>query len=253
MINLDIDTSAMVQEFNLSQKEVDGLLQHAVEDIAAEFASVWENVANSTLNQSRVQYANAIQVAKRGQFTAVVYLNPAAWLPNAIEMGHSSFDIKKGLLNSKKVKYTTKGKPYITVPFRFGVPSTIGDSEAFSGIMPTSIHNEVKRQAPGESLKMANIPSQYHIPKSIALRKQVKSGIFTDAIKRSEKTSIYKGMVKTEGGYVTFRRVSLASDSDRWIHPGFSAANLAGQALSKLNIPQQVDISIDNYLNELGF
>lgn len=253
MINLDINTNSIEQEFNLSQRDVDGLLQYVVEDVATEFARHWETEAKSSLRQSRSLYVNAINVAKRGQFASVVYLNPAAWLPNAIEMGHGEFDMKKGLLNSKKVKYTKKGKPYITVPFRFGVPSTIGDSTAFAGIMPKAIHNVVKRQAPGESLKMGDISSQYKIPKSVALRNQVKSGIFTAAIQRSEKTSIYKGMQKTEGGYVTFRRVSLASDSDRWIHPGFQAKNLAAQALSRFNLPQAVDVSIDNYLSKLGF
>ena len=246
MINLDIDTSDLSAEFELSRTDVDNMLQYTVEEVAASFARQWEIEAKSVLNQSRNEYVNSIQVTKRNKFTAVVYLNPASWLANAIEMGTSEFDMKKGFLKSNKIKYTSKGKPYLTIPFRFGTPQAIGDSSAFSGIMPTQIYSQVKKQAPKAALKLSSIPQQFHIPKSAALRKQTKSGNFANITKKTEMTSIYEGMRKTQGGYVTFRRVSLNSDPSSWIHPGFQKKDLAGTALGKLNVPQIVDISIDN-------
>ena len=253
MINLEIDTSELSAEFDLSRQEVDQLLQYTVDEVSTAFARQWKLEAKQSLNQTREEYVNAIQITKQANFTNIVYLNPAAKLANMIEMGASEFDMKDGLLSSKKVKYTEKGNPYITVPFRFGVPTTIGDSSAFSGIMPTVIHNKVKRQTPTQQLSLGDIPKKHQIPHNIGLRRQVKSGNFKNITEDTRMTSIYEGMKKTEGGYVTFRRVSLNSDADRFVHPGFVAKNLAQQALGKLDIPQVVDVSLDSYLNQLGF
>jgi hypothetical protein len=49
-----------------------------------------------------------------------------------------------------------------------------------------------------------------------------------------------------------FRRVSLNSDADRFIHPGFEPRMLADKALNNMNVPQVVDVAIDNYLANLG-
>jgi len=253
VIDLNIDTSELSAEFNLTKQEVDGLLTYSVDEVSAQFAQQWATEVKSSLASTRSQYINAIIISKRDQFTNVVYLNPASWLANAIEMGASAFDMKKGLLASKKVKYTKKGKPYITVPFRFATPDAIGENGAFSGVMPQAVYKSVKNQAPKQSLSLNSIPSQYQIPKNIGIRKQVKSGNFKNLTAKTKMTSIYEGMQKSKGGYVTFRRVSLSSDAQSWNHPGFEARDFAGTALNNLNIPQIVDVSIDSYLSQLGF
>lgn len=253
MINLQIDTADLADEFSLSNEEVKSMLQYTVEEVGSAFARSWEIEAKNGLKSTRSQYVNAIQIRKIDRLTCAVYLNPAAWLANAIEMGKSSFDMKKGLLASKKVKYTSKGKPYITIPFRFGVPSSMGENAAFAGVMPQEVYAVAKNLQPKKQVQLSQIPGQYQIPKNIGLRRQVKSGNFDNITKRTKMTSIYEGMTKSNSGYVTFRRVSLNSDSDSWIHPGFQARDFAGKALAELNVPQVVDISIDDFLNKLGF
>jgi len=253
MISLDIDTRDLSDEFNLSQQEVNQMLQYTVEEVSANFADTWDVVASQNLGSARNQYKRAIQVMKRDRYTSVVYLNPAAWLPNALEMGHPSFDMKSGFLSSPKVKYTKKGNPYLTIPFRFATPTALGESSAFSGVMPKVIYNEVKKQTRREQLPLTSIPAQYHIPVNAGIRKEVKSGNYSRVTAKTEMTSIYEGMQNTGNGYMTFRRVSLNSQAESWIHPGFQARNFAQKAMNQINIPDIVDISIDNYLAQLGF
>jgi len=247
MIDLQID-------FSMTQQDVDGMSEFVVDEVTAAFARKWDNQAKTNLNSTREQYRNALQVSKRGRFTGVVSLNPAVWIANALEMGASSYDMKTGLLNSSKVKYTSKGKPYITVPFRFATAGSVGESSLFAGVMPTTISNQVQQAPPKSSLKMEQIPSQYHMPKSASLRNRLRSRGFSQMERNTKVTSIYEGLQRNSkgSGYVMFRRVSLNSDADRFIHPGFEPRMLADKALNNMNVPQVVDVAIDNYLANLG-
>ena len=262
MIDLNIDTSSLSAEFQLSQNDVDGLLQYVVEEVSAQFAAKWDNEAKTTLKQAKDEYRRSIQVVKRGRFTSIVYLNPASWLPNAIEMGFNAFDMKTGFMKSSKVKYSSNGQPYLTIPFRFATPGSLGESSAFSGVMPVQIQTAVRQnetanpnQQSRSGLPLSNIPTKFQIPKSITLRRQMKSGNFANINKDTPMTSIYQGLKRNSdgAGYVMFRRVSLNTDADRWQHPGFQAKDLAQKALNRLDVPRIVDITTDNYLSQLGF
>lgn len=257
MIQMNIDIGDLPNEFNLSKQEVDGLLEYAVDEVSTQFARTWTIEAKSKLRQSRGEYVDAISIAKRGSFERSVYLNPSAWLPNAIELGYSSFDMKRGMLNSPKIKRTKNGDPYLTIPFRFGTPSALGENNAFTGILPSTIHSKVvKAEKAGTNkngLQLRDIPTKYQIPKSATLRRRLKSkgASLTSGVKM---TSIYQGIKKSgRGGYVMFRRVSLNSQTESWQHPGFVARNIALSSLESMNVPNVVDDSIDNYLNALGF
>ena len=250
MINeIEIDTRDLSSQFEMSKGDIDGLLQYTVQQLTAEFAYIWGNEAKSNLHSSRAKYLNAIQVTERGRFTGVAYLNPAAWLPNAIETGATAFDMKVGFLRSSKVKMGKSG-PYITIPFRFGTSGSIGESEAFAGVMPPEIERATKSSS--GPLKMGNIPSKYHIPKSAALRKRQESISFKK-MESMDKTSIYEGIEKRGGSYINFRRVSLNSSADAFQHPGFEARDLAGKALPKLDIEGITGSAIDQFLINLGF
>lgn len=252
MIQLQIQSTDLAQEFGLTQNDVDDMVEYVVEDVAHSFARQWQTEAKSSLFSSRNIYVNAIQAAKRGRDTSVVYLNPAAWLPNALELGTTEFDMKHGFLASDKVKYDKNGNPFLTIPFRFATSNAIGENEAFAGVMPREIHRTVKK-LDGKPLNIKDIPSKYHIPQSASLRRKMKSKGFEQLSKKVETTSIYEGMKKTSGGYVTFRRVSLNSQKESFIHPGFYARNLAEKALSAMDIPFNVDVAIDNFLSNAGF
>jgi hypothetical protein len=254
MIDLSIDTADLSAEFDLDQRAVNDLLKFTVEEVTAMFARNWDNKAKETLGSTRNEYRNAIQTRKIDDFTASVYLNPASWLANALEEGASGFDMKAGLLNSSKVKYTKNGSPYITIPFRFATPTSLGESSAFAGVMPTVIHRAVLKHEKESStgLPLGSIPNKYQIPQSSTLRRTLSSAAYS---KVAERTSIYEGLKRNPNGagYVMFRRISLNSAADKFQHPGLEARSLAQKALDGTNIPQIVDIAIDSYLANLGF
>lgn len=255
MISLDINTQDLSAEFDLGRSEVDDLLETSVVAITKKFAEQWDNEAKKSLGSTRALYRSAIEIGGRGRFTGIVYLNPAAKIPNMVEMGAPSYDMKTGLLSSPKVKHGKNGDPYISVPFRFATPDAIGESEGFAGKLPDSVFKEVQK-SPSTPLGLGSIGTRHRMPKSQALRskmKDMKSKV--GKLPTSQQTSKYEGVKRNSkgSGYVNFRRVSLRSDSAAFMHPGFVARNLAIQALDKFEsqIPRMLEIAIDNFLSNL--
>lgn len=260
MLDFNVDINDLASEFTLSTQQVDELIEFCVEEVTTEVARQWSTEVKQNLGSARSQYLNALSVEKVSRNSRVVFLHPGAWLPNAIEQGQGSYDMKEGFLKSSKVKHTKKGKPYLTIPFRFATPDTLGENEAFSGILPRVIHtavlkNDRQTTKPSSGLGLSSIPRQFQIPKSAALRKRMKSVGYEKLSKDVEMTSVYEGVTKSGSGYINFRRVSLASDSASWIHPGFTARNFADKASQKVEpiIPEIVDSAIDEFLSNLGY
>lgn len=258
MIPILIDTSDIEQEFELDQAQIDDLKELTVKRIARKYKAQWRATATRELKQAREEYGNSIRIKYINRFTAAVYLDPTSWISNAIEMGRASYDMKNGFLKSSKVKIGKNGDPYLTIPFRFATPGSLANSPVFNGgVLPSDIHRTAKNKGRNinpskRSLSLSDIPTQYHIPKSQELRKKVQE---ISKIPVEDRTSIYEGLQKTKGGYVNFRRVSLRSDSDSWIHPGFKERNFADKAFQEFEpeIGQLVGDSIDDFLDELGF
>ena len=211
----------------MSSEDQHNLLKSAVSNVADGFEDHWR-IESRVLFTSRKQYRESIRSEWVEDYTKAVYLNPSSWLPNAIESGASSFDMKKGLLNSNKAKttaakYDRNGnviKPagrYITVPFRFGTPNSIGDS--FPS-MPRRIHRAVQAQEKtgNKGLTLSSIDRRHHIPMSALLRDRIRrSGKNLNSFnsKNNKATSIYEGMRRVHdkktnsSAYMTFRRISL--------------------------------------------
>ena len=255
LIDFSIDTRNIEAAFNLSDDQIDDLMQLVVHDITAAFAHYWEN-ETKILSATKDQYRRSIKVAKRGRFTGVAYLDPASWIVNAVELGVPGFDMKPGMLNSPKAKTNKQGGKYLIIPFRFATPTAIGESEAFTAKLPPEIHKIAKEK--DGPLALSDIPEQYHIPKSAELRQKAKSMNWEQAKEATadhEKTSIYQGLQKRDGGYMNFRVVSENSEPGAWQHPGIEARELARKALANYEpqIPTQVDGLIDDYLSNLGF
>lgn len=260
MIPIEIGTKELSAEFSLTQEDVDDLKQFTVETVTSAFAKHWDDVASISLGSTRDQYRRAIQVDSRGRFVGVAYLNPTSWIANAVEMGQPAFDMKPGFLNSPNAKMGKSGL-YITIPFRFATPDAIGESGVFAGVMPSDIHQAIQKREKatplGEStaLQMGDIGSQYHIPKSNAYRNQLKAIGFDKMKQGTEVTSIYAGLKRNAlgSGYVNFRRVSVNSPAEAFLHPGIEAKALADKAMQRLDIPHEVDMAIDNFLANMGF
>lgn len=271
MINIQINTEDLTAEFSLTRKEVDDMMHATVQHITSRFYEKWITEAKNSLHRTRTEYIQSLIVVDEGRLKGSVILKGD--FPNMIEQGISAFDMKEGFAKSSKKTMKKDGKGwFLTIPFRYATPGAIGDSSVFTGVLPQSVYQAIKKKDAAQSqiglgvefgsgLKKQEIPAEYAVPKM--------RGEFSDVITKTKssfgvyvnKTSLYEGLQKASktyqsgGGsqYVSFRRVSDKSDPSSWIHSGILARNLADKALTKLNIAQEVDLVTDNYLAALGF
>jgi hypothetical protein len=139
-----------------------------------------------------------------------------------LERGYDAYDEKPGLLRSPKVKWTSgpdekhpdrQSQPYIDVPFEHAEQS-----------IPRAIKNEVKKD--GRSLGLIRLGTglgsapaglrSNTAPEKLGLTPYTwRAGVFTGMVRG-------QAGPEARGKYMTFRRVSLASDPSSWINPGVS-------------------------------
>lgn len=263
---ISINLGDVASEFGMTKKQTRDMTSYVVKGLTARYAKNLENVAKRTLGKTRQQYIKSIVVGEQGPLSGYVMI--VGSLPNMIESGVEPFDMKTGFLGSSKAMSSKEGGKYLTIPFRQATPGSLGESSAFTNVMPEGVYQAAKQNDPsrssptgnrisGSGLKPSQIPQQYRIPKTRAMI-VAKNKTF-EAYKH--KTSIYQGMVKntqtyqsaSSSSYVTFRRVSQASDPNSWIYPGLEAKNLTNIALQRTNVPHEVDVLADTYLSKLGF
>lgn len=255
---IHIDFTDFINAFDIPQESIKQFVSNIVSELSTEFAMYWGKEADS-LGSTRQQYKQGIYAEKVDDFNFIVGLN--GWLPNAIEQGISGFDMKEGFRKSSKViwsidkdkdKETGERSWYLTIPFRHATSGAIGESEVFSGVMPSEVYKEAKTLSPGEGLNVKNLPKEFQVKKTRA-KVITKSKTFDEY---QAKHSIHLGIQKKidstgRGTYVSFRRVSDKSDSNSWIHKGFNAKNLAEKAFNKMDIPATVDILVEKYIEQL--
>ncbi len=213
-------------EYNLTETH------EAVEAGAQAIQAEWSKyVSGSTVTYSggsfvikRVsgQYANAVMGGLRYPMDGnilkggvVVDLDYA----EKLERGFDPFDVKPGLLASPKVKWTKQDpddpagaqSPYIDVPFEHeekGVPKAIKSEITRNGRSLGLV-----RLGKGLGTAQAGIRSNL-APEKLGLAPYTwRAGMFTGMVRG-------QAGPETRGKFMTFRRVSLASDPSSWIHPG---------------------------------
>lgn len=114
-------------------------LAYAVQRITEQAMSNWQAyAAGAPLPDGRIlhtrsgTYLRSIQMRMTGDFSGEAYSN----LPYAlgIEEGLPSYDMKRWLGSSLKVRVNASGKRYLIIPFRHDTPG------ALSGGMPEAVH-----------------------------------------------------------------------------------------------------------------
>lgn len=168
----------------------------------------------------------------------------------AIEHGMPSYDMKKALYTSSKVKISKKGKRYLIIPFRHGAPGAGGKSAATLKSMPGNIYQKAKKlpfsvrtgkirsaNPGGRSLRGVGDQGRRS---QIAIRSAKNLNKFVmRANPYTWKSSPYAGMIRTPRGttggghYMTFR--IMHEDSHGWIHPGTPPMRLAEKTANEMN------------------
>ncbi len=264
-MKIHLDISDLISELNLPKNSADIIVSNAVESVTQEIYRNWRLEAANNLRSTRNDYINGLQIVDNSIFSKTIKLNGD--LNNMVEKGISGFDMKKGFSKSSKAKYSSKKDKngniklswYLTIPFRIGAPGTIGDSSAFSGVLPKSVHETVSAKPSGKGLRKSEIPSPFDIPSSRSQFSVPETNVNFPTYKH--KSSIYEGVTKktntsgkaNQNSFVSFRRVSENSSPNSWIHSGIKAHNLLSNAISNTSVDLVTENSVDRTLKQLGY
>jgi len=188
----------------------------------------WIRAARSSLSRTAAEYIRNIGpiVTSNSGRTAIIKL--FGWLPNALEEGKGSFDLKPGLLKGPNAKRSESGAGYYnTIPFSHTTPGT-----APVTAMPTPIYRMAKNMPKNQALRLTGTALEGYGQRSkISTHYTWKTSPYEGMVRRR----MFEGMpTQSPAGrlhnYKTFRRVSSKSDPNSWIHPGFRAHDIMDRA-----------------------
>lgn len=260
MLDINVDISDVIKEFDLLVSESQNLSSQILDRLVDEYDTRLKAIVSNELGKTKNEYLSAIEVDRVNAYTAVIRLTSRqSNLPLMIEEGAPPFDIKEGLKKSSKKKSGLGGGWYIDVPFRFATGAAQGFSPAFNaGVAPSSVINKAKKAA-GKAVTASNLPEKYKNPVIRRATANKIDGVFRTTQSYQHKSSIYSGIRRKETGtskkksgeYRTFRRVSENSDPASWFHHGFVAKKFMDRTLETLEVDVIVDNEIQKFLNTL--
>ena len=252
MIPLYIDASDYINESALSEEEISSFHNLLLLHLEKAFGEQWQNEVNENLHSTRKEYEYAMFTDHPDNNSVVMGVTARkSQLAVNLELGCDAFDEKIGFSMSGKKHPTKKGGWYLTIPFRSATSGALGESPAFTNVMPDIIEALVKRST--KPIAFEQLPAGFQ---GKGIRPTITSGGRTFPAYQ-HKTARYEGMVHivphddVRGGYFTFRRVSNKNMGDNsWIHPGLAARGLLKKALDKTNVDEVVrQAKIDFFKN----
>ena len=263
---ITIDLSGLKGQFGIDDKTLDQLTETCVKAVTAAIHANWEALAKKKLKSTREEYIQNIIHVDKGRFNKQIILTGV--VPNMVEQGASAFDIKEGFRKSPKVRYTipvygkkgnmlrSGGDWYLTIPFRIGVPGTLGQA-GFTGQMPQEIYDIMRKRGNRIALRADEIPAPYNIPQSRAAIQATPQNPYY--AQYTHKSSIYEGLTKrtaqygktAQNTYGTFRRAGANSDPLSWIHKGISAYRLADEAVKITDVDTIVENEVTTFLDTI--
>ena len=263
---ITIDLSGLKGQFGIDDKTLDQLTETCVKAVTAAIYANWEALAKKKLKSTREEYIQNIIHVDKGRFNKQIILTGV--VPNMVEQGASAFDIKEGFRKSPKVRYTipvygkkgnmlrSGGYWYLTIPFRIGVPGTLGQA-GFTGQMPQEVYDIMRKRGNRIALRADEIPAPYNIPQSRAAIQATPQNPYY--AQYTHKSSIYEGLTKrtaqygktTQNTYGTFRRAGANSDPLSWIHKGISAYRLADEAVKITDVDTIVENEVTTFLDTI--
>lgn len=263
---ITIDLTGLQAQFGLDANTINQLTETCVQAVTAAVMVNWTALVKKELGSTREEYLQNINKVDVGRFAKQIVLTGV--LPNMLESGASPFDIKEGFKRSPKArhtiaKYNKRGKVispggdwYLTVPFRIGIPTSLGQA-GFSGSMPTEVYDIMRKRATAAPLTIGEIPSPYNVPRSrSAIASSPRNPYYAEYV---HKTSVYEGLTKrtaqygktTQNTYGTFRRAGEKGDPLSWIHRGLVARHFADRAVEMTDVDTIVENEVTTFLESV--
>lgn len=246
-------------------------LVEAVQGGGDHFAQTWLDVAQSKFRYSQGNYAKGVIGGIKYPYEGnpLEYrITHSSTIATDLEYGTNSFDMKKMLDTSDKVRISKDGKRYLIIPFRHGTPG------AKSNPMPKDVYKEAKQlnvsynSGKFEEGSIKNFKTiadadllRANNPVTV-MRRTYDWGERLNYVNGSklDSKSIYKNMVKFQNNpniirekfslgkftinvenetenfgdysaYMTFR--AMVEGSPGWIHPGIKPMNILGETKQK--------------------
>lgn len=260
-----VDLTDVFDEFNLLESQAAAMTKQVIDDVTVRVVRNWKQEAARGLKSSRAEYVRSVYWSESSARRNVIVLMGS--LPNMIESGAQPFDLKEGFEKSGKVKHKKDGGWYLTIPFRWATPGSLGENVAFAGVMPQDVYSLARQLRPrrtaagassaGQSLSASALPASRQ---NLGTRRAVSNALtgqnfpayqhrspLMAGMQRNEKTYA----AATQSSFSTFRRVSDKSDPNSWIHTGIQARNFAEKAFQKTDFDTIVNNSIDRFLANL--
>lgn len=246
-IPIKIDLDDLIEEFGLDGAQIKFLGTELTNRISDKYFAAIKQKANTTLKATRGIYLKNLRIETIDDLTKEIILS--GWLPNAIESGANTFDMKPGFMKAKNVRISVKGNWYTTIPFLWSPSGSEGTQQA-----PKNIYQIIKSQSP-KPLKESQIPESQALHQIKNLAKGVNAAKLGVSGTYQHKSSIYTGIQKTDNGAISFRRVGAVSDSNSFWYPGLTKKDFFGTALNEIQneIPILADQIIDQFLSEQGY
>lgn len=264
-MKFSVDLSDVFDEFNLLESQASAMTKQVLDDVTLVVLRNWKKAAASGLASTRNEYVRSVYWSENTQRLNVLTL--VGVLPNMIESGAQPFDLKEGFKKSAKVKFKKDGGWYLTIPFRWATPGSLGENSAFSGVMPQDVYaiasqlkptrSTVGSKSPGQSLSTGQLPASRQ---NLGVRKAVSNALTGQNFPAYQhKSPLMSGMQRnektyekaTQSTYNTFRRVSDKSDPNSWIHSGIQARKFAERAFQQTDFDTVVNNSVDRFLSNL--
>lgn len=280
-IIFDVDYSALkdlVRHIE-TRMQTASALREAIQ-VAGDFATQqWLNTAATRFKHSQGGYARGIVAGIKYPFQGdpLHYrIEHTARYALALEEGFDSFDMKKMLQTSDKVRISKDGKRYLIIPFRHGIPGTKGLRE-----MPKEIYKEAKglrHSAATNTFREGSIRQAITMRDADLLRSSNPDKVIRNVYawgdrlkdvdwpleKKSHKTNIYEGMVRFQanpnvnrakfntgkfvfnehnssdfrGDYSIYMTFRIMhEDSSGWIHPGLKGMYILKETVERIRQP----------------
>ena len=118
MLNIQVDLQGLTQEFFLTKQQNVELAREIVLTLTGSIREKWEEVAKQNLGKTRDEYVRSLIIGDEGVYVGFVKLTNA--LPNMIEQGADSFDMKDGFSKSPKIKNKEKWRLVFNSSYAMG-------------------------------------------------------------------------------------------------------------------------------------
>lgn len=232
-INIRLKAEALGKDLEDLSYEVQQQIEAEIQNVARMGYDMIVASAQTDLQSSRQDYLSGLKFHTLGPNEFLIVLE--GQLPNSLEAGYPGFDIREGMLKSKKivevgsraglpwVQKARDGHKYAHVPF---------EHRPFSKAAKSSDLNEAIRKLNAINMegieqkftKIFKDPSGNPLEGKVASVREVKGFPNLDGITKYQKK--YKDAVQSV--YLTYRTVS--ENGHPWMHKGYEGAHFFDRA-----------------------